>query len=191
MKQNELPQELLSRIAEHDTEALGELYDQQAPVVLGLLMRILGDRAAAEEILENVFVQLWNDARPLARAGASPAAVLLLMARASAVEKVRAGRGLSRRVPGLSSRGLAEWCPRRKEIAHVDERRELLKKVVNQLPKPQREALDLAVFEGLVETEIAVKLGEPGARAGASLSAALRFIRHRLDAVLGTWTADI
>jgi RNA polymerase sigma-70 factor (ECF subfamily) len=189
MKQNE--EELLARIAEHDTEALGELYDQQAPVILGLLMRILGDRGAAEEILENVFMQLWNDSRPLARAGASPSAVLLLMARARAVEKLRAGKGLPRLNLRISSRGLADWCARRKEIAHVDERRELLKKVINQLPKPQREALELAVFEGLVGSEIAVKLGEPGARAGASLSAALRFIRHRLDAVLGTWTADI
>ncbi|MGE5327145.1 MAG: hypothetical protein ACM3NO_08910, partial [Deltaproteobacteria bacterium] len=143
MKQIEVPQDLLTRIAEHDADALGELYDQQAPVLLGLLMHILGDRAAAEEILESVFMQLWNDARPLARAGASPVAALALTARARAVEKLRADRGLPRRASGLSSRVPADWCPLRKQIAQVDERRELLKKVINQLPKPQREALEL------------------------------------------------
>ncbi len=191
MKQNAAPEELLARIAERDPEALGELYDQHAPTLLGILMRILDDRATAEDILENVFTRLWHDVRQFARSDASLPAVLVLTARARAIEKLRAEKGLPALVLGSSIRNIAAWCPRAKEIAHVDERQELLRKVVNQLPKPQREALDLAVFEGLAEGEIAAKLGEPGARVSAGLLAAMRFLRHRLDAVLGTWTADI
>jgi RNA polymerase sigma-70 factor (ECF subfamily) len=191
MKQNAAPEDLLARIAERDPEALGELYDQYAPMLLGMLMRILGDRAAAEDILESVFMRLWNDARQFSRGEASPSAALVLTARARAIEKSRTGRGMPPLAPGLPIRTLAAWCPRRKEIAHVDERQELLRKVINQLPKPQREALELAVFEGLAEGEIAVKLGEPSARVSAGLVAAMRFLRHRLAAVLGTWTADI
>jgi RNA polymerase sigma-70 factor (ECF subfamily) len=191
MKQNAASDELLARIADRDAEALGELYDQQAPVLLGLLMRILGDRAAAEDILESVFTRLWNDARQYARSEASLSAALFLMARARAVEKLRVDKQLPPLALGNSIRNMSAWCPRTKEIAHVDEREELLRKVVNQLPKPQREALELAVFEGLTEDEIAAKLGEPSARVGAGLLAAMRFLRHRLAAVLGTWTADI
>lgn len=191
MKQNAAAEDLLARIAERDAEALGELYDQCAPQLLGMLMRILDDRAAAEEILEGVFSRLWNDARHMARGEASPAAVLYLTARARAIEKARASKGLAPLAAANLLRNLAVWCPRPKEISSVDERQELLRKVVSQLPKPQREALELAVFEGLTEDEIAARLGEPSARVKAGLLAGMRFLRHRLAAVLGTWTADI
>lgn len=191
MKQNAASDELVARIADRDPEALGELYDQHAPTLLGILMRILGDRAAAEDILESIFTRLWNEARQFARNEASPAAALVLMARARAVEKLRAAEGLPETPASIPSRNIAAWYPHPKVIAQIDERQELLRKVVNQLPKPQRDALDLAVFEGRTVEEIAAKLGEPSARVSAGLLAAMRFLRHRLAAVLGTWTADI
>jgi RNA polymerase sigma-70 factor (ECF subfamily) len=191
MKQNLAAEDLLARIANRDTDALGELYDQQAPVLLGMLMRILGDREAAEEILGSVFLRAWAEARQLARVEASLPAFLLLAARARAIEKLRAGKDLPHCVPLISSRDTVDWYPHSKVIAGVEERQGLLRKVVNQLPKPQRAALELAVFEGLTEEEIAERLGEPIARVKAGLQAAMRFLRHRLAAVLGTWTADI
>jgi RNA polymerase sigma-70 factor, ECF subfamily len=191
MKQNVAADDLLNRIADRDPEALGELYDQTAQPLLGMLMRILEDRPAAEEILESAFLRLWNEARQFARGDSSPIAVLFLTARARAIEKARAAKGLPPLPHADAGRTIAAWCPRTKRIALIDERHELLRKVVNQLPKPQREALDLAVFEGLTEAEIAARRGEPSAREGAGLLAAMRFLRHRLAAVLGTWTADI
>lgn len=182
---------LLKRVAEHDSGALAELYDHFAPGLLGLAMRILGDREAAEEVLEDVFHRLWSEARRLSREHVSVAAVLYLTARARAVERLRAERRLpplARSQPDL--KGLA-WLPRPQEIAPVDERRELLKKVIQQLPKPQREALDWVVLEGMTETEIARKLGDTPARVRTGLLAGMRFLRHRLAAVLGTWAANI
>jgi RNA polymerase sigma-70 factor, ECF subfamily len=191
MKQNTAAEDLLTRMAGRDPEALGELYDQVAPTLLGMLMLILGNREAAEEILESVFMRVWADARQLARSEASPAAVLVLAARARAIEKSRAAKGLPQPAVSIPSRNIADWCPHPKVIAQIEERQELLRKVVNQLPKPQREALEMAVFEGWTEEEIAQRLGEPSARVKAGLLAAMRFLRHRLAAVLGTWTADI
>lgn len=191
MKQNLAAENLLARIADHDADALGELYDQQSPALLGMLMRILGDREAAEEILESVFLRAWSEARQLARMEASLPAFLFLAARARAIEKLRAGKDLPRRAPLISSRNTLAWYPRSKAIARVEERQELLRKVVNQLPKPQRAVLELAVFEGLTEDEIAARLRQPIARVKSGLQAAMRFLRHRLAAVLGTWTADI
>ncbi len=191
MKQDAATEGLLARIADRDPEALGDLYDQTAPLLLGMLMRILGDRASAEEILESVFLRLWSEARQFVRNDASLVAVLVVMARARAIEKTRAAKGLPPLPHSDVGRSLAAWCPRARRIAMMDERQELLRKVVNQLPKPQREALDLAVFEGLTKAEIAAKRGEPSARVEAGLMAAMRFLRHRLAAVLGTWTADI
>jgi RNA polymerase sigma-70 factor (ECF subfamily) len=158
---------------------------------MGLLVRILRDREAAGEVLREVFLRLWNDARRFHREQVSVAAGLVLMARSRAVARLRGAK----RLPALRNRGAIEkqfsWLPRPNEVALLDERRELLKKVVAQLPKSQRDVLELAVFEGLAETEIARQMGETPARVRTTLLAAMRFLRHRLAAVLGTWSANI
>jgi DNA-directed RNA polymerase specialized sigma24 family protein len=73
----------------------------------------------------------------------------------------------------------------------LEERLGLLRKVVNQLPKSQRRALELAFFEGRSLEGIAAASGVPQARAATELRAALLFLRHRLRAVMGKWTANI
>ena len=83
------------------------------------------------------------------------------------------------------------WLPQPKDIAVIDERLVLLHKAINQLPKPQRQALELAVFGGLQESEIAAEMGEPLGKVRSSLRAAVTFVKHRRRAVCGTWAANI
>ena len=83
------------------------------------------------------------------------------------------------------------WLPRPKEIALIDERLTLLHKVIDQLPEPQQQALELAVFQGLSESEIAVQMHEPLGKIQRSLRAAVTFVKHRRRAVCGTWAANI
>jgi RNA polymerase sigma-70 factor (ECF subfamily) len=183
---------LLARVAGRDSGALGELYTRLAPGLLGMALRILSDRAAATEVLEKTFVRLWHEAHRFPRDGASAAAWLALTARRLAVDARRARQGLPA-LPGAHVNAVGEyaWVPQPAEVARIEERRELLKKVLSQLPKAQRAVLELAVFEGFTEEEIAAKLGEPLARVQSSLRAGMRFLRHRLRAVLGTWSANI
>jgi RNA polymerase sigma-70 factor, ECF subfamily len=86
---------------------------------------------------------------------------------------------------------LSTWLPQPKEITLIDARMALLHKVINQLPKPQRQALELAVFRGLRESEIAAEMGEPLGKVRTSLRAAVTFVRHRRRAVCGSWAANI
>jgi len=81
--------------------------------------------------------------------------------------------------------------PRPEEIALAEARLDLLQRAFDQMPKAQRRALELAVFEAYNESEIAAQLGEPLGKVSAGLRAAFTFLRHRQHAVLGTWTADI
>jgi RNA polymerase sigma-70 factor (ECF subfamily) len=83
------------------------------------------------------------------------------------------------------------WLPHTKEIALINDRLVLLHKAIDQLPKSQRQALELAVFGGLSESEIATAMGEPLAKAQRSLRAAVTFVKHRRRAVCGTWAANI
>jgi len=85
----------------------------------------------------------------------------------------------------------AACLPQPKEITLIDSRLVLLHKVIDQLPMPQRHALELAVFEGLGEAEIAVEMGEPLGKVQRSLRAAVTFVKHRRRAVCGTWAANI
>jgi RNA polymerase sigma-70 factor (ECF subfamily) len=193
MAQRLTPEALLALVARRDRGALGELYDRLAPPLYRTVRRILSDRAAAEEVLEVVFAQLWNEARRLREEPASVAAWLAITARAAAVDRLRGGRGLLPLDPAQHARleKSASWLPSSREIAQLEKRRELLKKVLNQLPVAQRQGLELLVFEGYTETEIAQKVGEPLGRVKTGLRAGLAFLRHRLRAVLGTWAANI
>jgi RNA polymerase sigma-70 factor (ECF subfamily) len=83
------------------------------------------------------------------------------------------------------------WLPRPEGIELIDERLDLLHKVINQLSRPQRQALELAVFGGLSEEGIAAEVGEPLGKVRTGLRAAVAFVRHRRRAILGTWAADI
>ena len=83
------------------------------------------------------------------------------------------------------------WLPLPKVIALIDDRLALLHKAINQLPESQRQALDLAVYGGRSESEIATEMGEPLGKAQRSLRAAVTFVKHRRRAVCGTWAANI
>ncbi len=183
----------MARVAEHDEGALSEIYDRLAPAILGLLVHILPNRAMAEEVLQDVFLRLWVEARRWRREHVSVPAALALLARNKAVDRLRAERNNAARISRKDEAGLklSSWLPRPEEIGLLDGRRDLFKKVINQLPKPQREMLDLAVFQGYTETELAEKLGEPLAKVRSGLVAGVGFVRHRLAAVMRTWAANI
>ncbi len=191
MAQGPTNEDLLARVAAHEEEAFAELYDRFAPGLLGLLVRILPERATAEEVLQEVFHRVWTDARRWSRERVSVPAGLVLMARAKGMERLGTGKRSEAPATETLAAGFPSWLPPPEEIALVDGRRELFKKVIHQLPKAQREMLELAVFEGYTETELAAKLGEPLAKVRSSLLAGMGFIRHRLAAVMRTWAANI
>ncbi len=184
---------LVARIAEEDETALADLYARFGPNLLGMVSQMISDPRTAAAIVEETFVDLWNRAPTFPIGDSSVALWLTLAARESALRHQRLKTTTSS--PNNERyRALIEsfsWAPRPEEIARLEEKKGLLGKVLNQLPKPQREALDWVVFEGLSEGEIALRRGEPLAKVKSSLRAGLRFIRHRARAVLGTWSANI
>jgi RNA polymerase sigma factor (sigma-70 family) len=223
---------LLVRVADRDLEALQSLYDEFAPKLMGLLVRILPAKPEAESALQEVFLRLWKEAPAIAQSKGSVAVWLVLMARHAACQRLRAQRAVAlgpsqtphghgrtkEEKPASKSADSARkerkprdrrstkhdseallflasspevWMPRPEDIALVNARLGLLQRAFNQMPKPQRGALELAVFEGYTESEIAAQLGEPLGKVNAGLRAAFTFLRHRQHAVLGTWTAEI
>jgi RNA polymerase sigma-70 factor, ECF subfamily len=189
------PEALLAEAAAGNCTAFALLYDRFAPHVLGVIRRVLTDDKAGEQALEYVFIRLWRGAPQLVRARVSVAAWLVLTARAYAIDQLRRRA----RPPGAASQNAAvgsldeslAWVPDARAIGRLDERRVLLRKVLGQLPRAQLKSLELVVFAGRAETELANDLGEPLARVRTELRAATRFLRHRRRAVVGSWTVDI
>ena len=180
-------------IAQRDEATFGRFYDQYAPQIYGMVCEIVEDRDAAREVLREVFVRLWKEARHIDAGRVSVPAWLTLMARAQAVDRQRAHAGLDPLAQPRMEFLLKSdsWMPRPEEIAQVEKRRGLLEKIANRLPAAQSRLVKMAVFKGSNESEIAEQIGEPPGKVESELRAGLRFLRHRLRAVLGTWTADI
>ena len=184
-------EDLLAGVAARDEKAFAGLYDRLAPGLLGLVVRIIPGRKEAEEVLTTIFLRLWKEASRLHRERASASVWLVLAARAAAIERVKGRRGTSGRDELDALKKSLAWLPRPDEIRLLNERRDLLRKVIRQLPNQQFAALDDVVFEGCSEADLVQKLNEPLGRVKTELRAAMRFLRHRARAVLGSWVANI
>ncbi|MBI4165102.1 MAG: RNA polymerase sigma factor [Acidobacteria bacterium] len=182
-----------ARIAARDKTALLELYARLAPWMLAMTLEITSDRQDAASAVEETFVRLWLEAPRLPNKGFSVIPWLVLTARRVALQRRWDRSGTQKGssfAPGPLSDSFA-WLPTQAEFDRLEQRRELLRRILRQLPKHQHEALMLAVWDGLGEEAIAQRLGEPLARVQSGLRAGMRFIRHRMRVVLGTWSALI
>ena len=146
------PDTLLHRLAAGDRRSLGEVYDRYAALVNGLVLRILRDRSDAEDVVQEVFVQVWKQAARFDPARGSLTAWICTIARTRALDRLR--HRTSRREQTSDTALEASEAPRTEEALAV-------RKALEALSAEQRRALELAYYEGLTQTEIAARLGEP------------------------------
>jgi RNA polymerase sigma-70 factor (ECF subfamily) len=148
---------LLARIGQKDEDALSALYDRYSGLVFSEAKRILQDTGAAEEILQDLFYQVWRTAERFDPAKGSLAGWLLVAARNRAISKLRRKGG---RTEELDENGVSLTINVESHAAQnllLDK----VRTVMGSLPEGQREALECAYFEGMSHTEIAAKNGQP------------------------------
>jgi RNA polymerase sigma-70 factor, ECF subfamily len=148
---------LLARIGQKDEEALSALYDRYSGLVYSEAKRILRDTGAAEEILQDLFYQVWRTAERFDPAKGSLAGWLLVAARNRAISKLRRK---SRKSEELDENGVSLGVDLESHAAQ-NLLLEKVRTVMGSLPEGQREALECAYFEGMSHTEIAEKTGQP------------------------------
>ena len=147
---------LVARIRAGDQQAMSELYDRYARVVYAVALRVLQDNSAAEDVLQDIFLQLWRNPDAFDASRGSLAAWLAVVARHRAIDRLR------KRKPEVDIEDcvIAGGPDLRDEI----ERSLVVEKVraaLTEMNPDQRYALELAYFQGLTHTEIAEKTGEP------------------------------
>jgi len=151
---------LLRRVAAGDALALRQLYDRCAPTVLALALRILHNRAEAEDILQDAFLEAWKRARNFDARRGSATAWILAIARSRALDGLRA-KGSADRAAQAAAREEVLPLPPPIESAEQRQERDRLQRALSALPPEQRETLELAYFEGLTQSEIAARTGDP------------------------------
>ena len=175
---------LLAGIASGSTDALGALYDAHARVVFGLAKRILGKPEDAEEIVQDVFAQVWRDAKKYEASRATVAGWLVMLTRTRAIDKLRARKARpdldqpNDPVPILSASLAKSLTPEALAVSGAEAAR--IGAALETLPGEQRRFIDLAYFEGLSQSEIAEHTGTPLGTVKTRMRTALQTLRAAL-----------
>jgi RNA polymerase sigma-70 factor (ECF subfamily) len=153
---------LIARVAAGDRDAFSRFYDLLAPVAFGMIRRVLRDQEAAAEVLQEVFWQVWREASRYDPKRGSPEAWVVMRAKARAIDRLRSIRRQDRTFVAPLDESVARRDDEQAENpAVLAEERGLVQKALAQLPEPQRRVIELAFYDGLTQSEIAARLGEP------------------------------
>ena len=148
--------ELLSRVTRGDERAMAILFDRYSKIVYSVGLRVLRDAAAAEDVMQEIFMQIWRNPESFVATKGSLGGWLSVVARNRAIDTLRRRRP-SEQVEELN-------LPASLNLAEESERNLMMERaraVVIKLPMEQRKTLEMAFFDGLTHSEIAEMTGDP------------------------------
>ncbi len=173
---------LVRRVAARDQPALAELYDRFGSLLLALARRILNNEAEAEEILQEVFLQVWNQARRYDPRRSSVSTWLVLIARSRAIDRLRSRQVKDRTLSHLQQENRhPHTSPEGPGSVLMRQRRKRLRREMQELPDEQRQVLELAFFRGMTQSEIAASTGIPLGTVKTRTLLAMKKLRNALS----------
>lgn len=159
--------DLVAQAAGGDEQAIAALYDRYGSALYAVAYRIVGQRADAEDVVVEALAQAWREATRFEASRGSVAGWLTMIARSRALDVVRA-RARRERITATAaadqsqgSPAMGDWQADPADSYDHTERRGRVQKALQTLSPPQRQAIELAYFEGLSQSEIAERLQEP------------------------------
>jgi RNA polymerase sigma-70 factor, ECF subfamily len=156
--------ELLHRVARGDVAALRALYDEHASRALAIANRILRDSIEAEDVVQETFIEVWRRSAQFDGARGGAVAWIVTIARSRAIDRLRASGTAGRAIAGVASSPellLSAQVPPPHEAAERRRDEVRVAGALATLPPEQREAIELAYFEGMTQSEIATQTGSP------------------------------
>ena len=168
---------LLTHIGQHDEKAMEEIFRRYSGPVYSVALRVLHDSGQAEDVLQEVFLQLWRKPDAFVQDRGSLGAWLVVVARNRSIDLLR------RRKPSDSVEDVVLASP--VNVAGEAERNimmEKVRRVIADLPVEQRKSLELAYFEGLSHSEIALRTGDPLGTVKTRIRQALIGLRKAFEA---------
>lgn len=176
---------LIRRVADGEEAALNELYDRFSGTVNALALRVLKDTADAEEVVQEVFLQVWNRARRYDPGRASVSTWLMLLARSRAIDRLRSRRVVDRTHDEARHEADLHESARGTRRVQEKERRRRIGRAMADLPEEQRRVLRLAYYGGMTQSEIAASEGIPLGTVKTRTLLAMKKLRAALRDDLG------
>lgn len=156
---------LLARIVKGDQQAFSQLYDHTSTLLYTLALRILGNREEADELLQDVYLEVWRKVARYDVGRGTPVAWLITLTRSRAIDRLRAraarGYQANTSLDELSAARARDSGPSPFETQADQEIRMAVGTAITALPLAQQQAIELAYYEGLSHNEIAAKLNQP------------------------------
>ena len=174
---------LLTRIAGRDAAALGELYDRHSRLLFSLIVRVLRDRGESEDVLQEVFVRVWEHADSYSPTLGTPSAWLVRIARNRAIDRLRT-RQVRANVAESNDEAPAAADPtpagNPEQLARTAEHRRAIVAALEQLPLEQRTLIDAAYFDGFTQSELAERFNLPLGTVKTRIRTAMQALRKTL-----------
>jgi RNA polymerase sigma-70 factor (ECF subfamily) len=164
LNDQEVESELLKRVGEGDRASFEQLYDRFSGVLFSAALQILGDQREAEDVLQDVFVQIWDKAKLYNAARGKPLTWAMTLTRNKAIDRLRSIQRrfrLKDQVEKEAKVSSQMASPNSVDGVDAKEKSRIIHSAVLQLSQEQREAIELAFFSGLTQNEIAEELHQP------------------------------
>ena len=178
---------ILQRVGQRDVAAFQELYRKFSGLLYSTIYRVLNDHQDTEDIMQEVLVQIWQKAHVYEPAKGKPLTWITTMARNRAIDRIRSKQRRSKLNDGFENESRVvqpEFVDDTSDIVIASERESVVQNAVLDLTPDQREAIQLAYFGGLTQSEIAERLHEPlgtvKARIRRGVQRLEQSVRHRL-----------
>lgn len=179
--------ELLRRIGTGDRSAFGSFYDHHSGLLFSIAVKILNDAGEAEDVLQEVFMQIWDKADTYNPLLGKPTSWAVTLTRNKAIDRIRSSHRRSKLLEQATAEAsvlLPDDSPSANETMLGKETAEMIRTVVVALPSDQRRAIELAFFNGLTQDEIARTLQEPLGTIKARIRRGMLKLREQLEAFI-------
>jgi RNA polymerase sigma-70 factor, ECF subfamily len=154
--------ELIERLQKREPEALAKAYDRYGQLAYSLFVRIVRDQSVAEDLVQELFLRVWNRAREFDAAKGRLGVWILSIARNLAIDHVRSAQArFQTRIRPIEPTDQLAFSYKPKEPELVIDNAKAIKEAFSTLNPNQKKVLELAYFEGFTQTEIAAQLQEP------------------------------
>src|SRR5262245_11635777 len=172
--------ECIRRMASKDANALDAFYTRYNRVAFSLILRIVGNRQDAEDVLTDVFWQVWQQSGRYDSTRGKPIAWLFTIARTRAIDCIRSNQRQQTRTEELEPDKNPAIGPSGQDSFVLADTRRAVQEALQTLPEQQKIALEMAYFQGMSHSEIAAALGQPLGTVKDRIRTGMMHLRKRL-----------
>lgn len=174
--------DIVVRLQRREPQALADLYDRYGRIVYSLILRVVRDTGIAEDLVQETFLRTWNRVQAFDAQKGSVGPWLMAIARNRAIDYLRSTSGRERNAVEFEETDHPSLYTDMEPGILASDKARVVKAAIQKLSAHQRQVIELAYFEGLSQTEMAARMGQPLGTVKTWVRAALKTLRDELGA---------